>query len=213
VGGVKTGKTSLINWLQHHLRHKHNVLRCDFRNQPADTLRAIEQAARDAGLEGARLRDWTGFPDWARHTLLAGAKPCTLILDHVQEMDENHLRNMQDGLHYFINQRRREPALDRINLVLVYDEAAPAMRQTRDHASSLMRELKSLVLACFDEGQIEALLRPILKINDAIELETLARTAWETFGGHPFLTHLWADALFSTVKHLDGVCRSIGQIA
>jgi hypothetical protein len=195
VGGPKMGKTSLVNWLQHHLRHRHNVLRCDFRNSPTDILRAIEQAAKAAGLEGARLRDWTDFPDWTRRTLLVGAKPCTLILDHVQEMEADFLRDMQSGLHYFVNQRRQEPVLDRMNLILVYDEAAPTMLQTRGHDSGMVRELRSLVLAGFDDGQVEALLRPILKINDDAKMEALTQMAWESFRGHPFLTHLWADSL------------------
>lgn len=69
------------------------------------------------------------------------------------------------------------------------------MLQTRDHASGLMRGLRSVVLANFDEGQIEALLRPILKIDNDTELETLALTAWKNFRSPPFLTHLWADVL------------------
>lgn len=195
VGGPKMGKTSLMNWLQHHLRHKHYVLRCDFRNQSADILRAIEQSAKAVGLEGTRLRTWTDFPEWARRTLLAGTKACTLMLDHVQNMDEKSLRDMQAGLHYFVNQRRQEPVLDRMNLVLVYDEAAPLMLQTRNHDSGMVRELKSLVLAGFDEGRVEALLRPILNITNNTELETFVQTACESFCGHPFLTHLWADSL------------------
>lgn len=200
VGGPKTGKTSILNWLQQHLRHRHTVVRCDFRAARLEPLRAIEQATKGFAPKNApRLRDWSAFPEWARRYLLGG-KPCTLMLDHIQELPAEQLRSLQDGLHHAVNARREEPLLDKLNLVAAFDEGAPSLRQTRDHASGMTRDFRSLVLPRFTESQVAALLKAITQISDEDELDALAQRAWEAFQGHPFLTHCWAETLAGQTK-------------
>lgn len=200
VGGPKTGKTSALNWLQQHLRHRHNVVRCDFRATQLEPLRAIEQVAKGFAPPNApRLRDWSAFPEWARRYLL-GDKPCTLMLDHIQELPAEQLQGLQDGLHYTVNARREEPLLDKLNLVAAFDEGAPSLRHTRDHASGMTRDFRSLVLSRFTESQVAALLKAITQISDEDELDALTQKAWEVFQGHPFLTHCWAETLAVQTK-------------
>jgi len=195
VGGGKMGKSSLLNWLKWSLRYKHNVIRVDFRTQSGDPIAIIPQAAKTAGMRDIRLKNWDDFSIWALSTLLVDEKPCTIILDDVHCLHVNYLKELADGLHAFVDQRRNQPILDRLNMVLAYDDAASSIHDAGFHSSGIARGLKGLSLVRFNESQVDALLEQILLIHDPIKLLPFANAAWELFRGHPFLTHLWAASL------------------
>ncbi|MEM6405184.1 MAG: hypothetical protein AAF669_01105 [Pseudomonadota bacterium] len=189
------GKTSLLNWLEYRFDKKHCILRLDFRQTPLpDPLAAITQLSSKQSAPGqsANLPDWTAFPDWAIHHMLVKNKPTTVLLDHLESLPDAALQTLQDGLHHFINQRRDEPILDQINLVLAYDEAHPRMQASRDHASGLMRDLRTIALSPFDADQVAQLLQAILGLHSGPELDEAIQDALVHFAGHPLLTHHWA---------------------
>ena len=195
LGGLKMGKTSCLNWLTHRLAKKHHVLRLDCKTCADDPLAAIAEAAKQlpgANTQRDRLTSWGHFPDWARRHLITGKKPTTLLFDHLGALSIETLQGLQDGLHHLINQRRVEPVLDQLNLVLAYDESSPAMRDTRDYASGLMRDLTPQALSAFTQYEVAQLLQAILGLGEGIEFEHALEFAWTHFAGHPFLTHYWA---------------------
>ena len=194
LGGLKMGKSSALNWLAHRLAKQHHILRLDC-NAISDPLAAIVATAQQLSstqTRRTRLNHWSDFPDWARRHLITHKKPTTLIFDHLDALPVDTLQALQDGLHHFINQRRDEPMLDQLNLVLAYDESSPTMRNTQDHASGLMRDLAPQVLSAFTEDEVAQLLQAILGLNEGTELEQAITFAWTHFAGHPFLTHFWA---------------------
>ncbi len=206
LGGPQMGKTSLLNWLVHHPGRRHQVLRLDFRQTPPpDPLAALAQLAskRSAPGQSASLQDWAAFPDWARRHLLVTKKPTTLLLDHLESLPDAALQALQDGLHHFINQRRDEPILDQINLILAYDEAHPTMQASRNHASGLMRDLSTVALLPFNADQVAQLLQAILGLHPGPELDEAIQDALVHFAGHPLLTHHWAHLVSEQTGNMD----------
>ena len=205
LGGLKMGKSSCLNWLAHSLAKSHHVLRLDCHTNP-EPLTAITEAAKqpsDTPTRHARLTRWDSFPDWARRHLITGKKPTTLIFDHLDALPMTTLQDLQDGLHHFINQRRHEPVLDQINLVLAYDESSPSMRHTRDHASGLIRDLSPHALTAFTEDEVAQLLQATLGLSEGLALEQTLEFAWTHFAGHPFLTHYWSHIVSEQTGFMD----------
>ncbi|GAB6042521.1 ATP-binding protein [Endothiovibrio diazotrophicus] len=190
IGGHRMGKSSLLLFAQEVLRKKHRIARIDGKaydpNVPLlpwleETItRQLDSPAR------ANPNGWATFPEWLRKTLRVDERPATLLLDHLDHLPPEPFAQLATAFHNLINQRRDDPSLDRINLICAWDESSRTFLAKPNHASEFGRALRNLPLAGFSRENVHYLLTHVLGGDD------LAATAWELFGGHPFLTHWWA---------------------
>lgn len=198
-GGPKTGKSILGRSLQYRLRKKERVIFADCKKYEArhghDPGQFVGWLAATAATQwGGGFKeypyDWAGMIQWLKIDLLSGKEPCTFIFDHLEALGEAY-QSFSSGWHNVLNQSRKEPVVDELGLVFIFDEAAPELHASRMPASRVEQRMRTVVAQPFSQGGMGSLLDA--EIGDSNDYQLRAKV-WELFQGHPYLTHCFLRA-------------------
>lgn len=199
-GGPKTGKSNLGRGLQYLLR-KEKVIFADCNDfasegnmEPERFVSWLVNTAKKQWAAGFNKnpRDWNDLVQWLKADILKDA-PCTFIFDHVEALGSAY-QEFSSGWHHVLNQSRREPVLDTIGLVLIFDEADKVVHTTKTHGSRLEQRMRTLVAQALPEGKLNDLVKAIVVANNDNEAAELSNRLWTLFHGHPYLTHCYLHA-------------------
>jgi hypothetical protein len=208
VGGAKMGKSSLLLRVQQDLRSEFVTLRVDFQDyarldptQRPELLtwfsRQIERQME--GLVQTRLTKQAEFPRWVESEVLpnAGTRDCVFLIDHLESLFDHTnppgkgLLEMVTSVHHFLNSRRSRRNLDRCSFIFATDDTHHLWGQAGSFVSSIIARRTNFVeVGRLPETGVTHLFERLgIEPRD---LDKAVRNAWDSFQGHPFLTHAFA---------------------
>lgn len=200
-GGPKTGKSVIGRGLEFQLRKEPVIFfNCMDYSHPAkpDSSQFVRWLVKTAEKQWPRYfsekpSDWRGVVQWMKKDILSAKKPCTLIFDHIEALGTAY-QDFSSGWHFVLNQSRRESSLDKIGLVLVFDEANPFIYAGRIAASRVEQRMQTIVPKPFAKGALAMLAKAEIAPTSENEEYELSDQIWKLFHGHPYLTHCYIHA-------------------
>ena len=200
-GGPKTGKTNLGRGVEYQLRKERVVfvdcLEYQQSQEYATNLGFVPWFVSTVENQWGKMFNeppvaWdSSMLNWLNDEILDEA-PCTFIFDHLEALQESY-QPFSSGWHNILNQARRKKALEKIGLVLIFDEAAPDIYAAKTKGSRVEQRMRTITTQPFPKGAVKK-----LWLEDAhpvgIELPVLVDETWHLFQGHPYLTHCYINA-------------------
>ncbi|MBF0308712.1 MAG: ATP-binding protein [Magnetococcales bacterium] len=196
VGGVKTGKSTLLERAEQYLERKgHHVFRIDakvFNSQTESNFFVwLDQVCRvqlpNTARFSVRLKASDKLAEWLEKNILKNLKEdqsCTFLIDHINKLNQVVLKDLSFGLHEILGSQGNLGA--DVGLLAAYDETGGWIYDLLGPASFFYRQLRTISVLPVPESEVEKIINIIC--NNKEDQATLVDGAWEYFQGHPYLT-------------------------
>ncbi len=204
LGGPKMGKASTLNRITEKFRPLGVVLDIDFMEMYGPILEGskidddveafwdrfvkfMTQTSSEPLEQPRPIESMAQCIEWIRNYAVPSTERGLLLtFSNLQYLPQKHIPLLLSLLHSLANKRYRQPGLDKVSIVTSCDVLFSDLLQQNLFASVYYNYANTIFLEYFDYGQVGDLAQKY-DAND----RNIITYAWNTFGGHPLLTHLF----------------------